>query len=538
MFEQYLDNFLDEDMFPLGKTFRIIFDNVTAKFRILAKSNSDLEKIVEAFSTTNNASFFTRQYGFETNNKNYSVNKFGYFSIGLIFEIFNYIKREYGSLECIALSNNVKRFILDNMLPLKAFAKRHDRSIFNVSNISKSYTLRDYQTNAIKSLIFDGCGRGLIELPTGSGKSFVIANFIYTILQQYDSSLKTLIFVPNRQLVDQFYKDLLDYGFKTEEITKLASCLKKSEKYNPSAKIIISNRQFLFTNAEKLPKIDILVADEAHSVSTQDSQSYKFVENLNCTIKVGCSGTLPRDNYKKWSLIGLFSRIIYTEDIVKLQEEGHLTKLQINVLSITDIKVENDRSIPFNLNSTVKYFEGGDVAFNESYNSEVEYTSKNCLRLYTPMIEKIEKLKGNVLILFDRIEFGHELFNVLKEIKPRNSKIEYIDGSVKVEERENIRQLLENTNNNILIGQSAVLATGINIKNLPNLCFTGGGKSITKCIQSIGRTLRIHENKEFSTILDCVFNFKYSRKHFRERMKMYREFYKKYKPDSIEKISL
>lgn len=538
MFEQYIDNFIDDELFPNGKIFRIVFDNVTAKFRILAKSRQDLSDIVDAFSTTNTASFFTRQYGFNTESKNYTVNKFGYFSIGLIFEMFNYIKREFGSLECLELSKNVKRFIVDQLMPLKRFSSSHDREKFAVSNISEKYQLREYQTNAIKSLIFDGCGRGLIELPTGSGKSFVIANFIYTIFQQYDSSLKTLIFVPNRQLVDQFYKDLLDYGFKKEEITKLASGLKKNEKYDPNAKIIVSNRQYLFTNAEKLPKIDIFVGDEAHSISDPNSNTYKFVENLNCPIKIGCSGTLPRDTYKKWSLIGLFSRIIYTEDIVKLQNEGHLSKLEINVLSITDKLVERDVSIPFNLKSTVKYFEGGDIAFNESYNAEVEYTNKNCLRLYTPMVKKIELLKGNVLILFDRIEFGRELFDTLKDLKPRNSEIYYIDGSTQVEEREKIRALLETSNNNVLVANAAVMSTGINIKNLPNLCFTGGGKSITKCIQSIGRTLRLHQDKEKSIVLDCVFNFKYSRKHFRERLNMYRDFYKKQKPDLIEKIDI
>lgn len=538
MFEQYVDDFLDEEMFPSGKCFRIVFDPVTAKFRLLAKAHSDLEKIVDAFSTFNNASFFTRQYGFDTENKVYSVNKFGYFSIGLVFEVLNYIKREYGSFNEIALSNNVKRFIVDYLMPLKHFAKDRDRSKFNVSNVSKTYQLREYQTNAIKALIFDGCGRGLIELPTGSGKSFVIGNFIYTLLQQYDSSLKTLIFVPNRQLVDQFYKDLLDYGFKKEEVTKLASGLKKDEKYDPKARIIVSNRQYLFTNKEKLPKIDVLIADEAHSVAVPDSQTYKFVENLNCSIKVGCSGTLPRDNYRKWSLIGLFSRILYTEDIVKLQNEGYLTKLKIEVLSVKDEAVENDKNIPFNLHSNVKYIEGGDVAFNEAYNAEIEYTNKNCLRLYTPMIQKIEKLDGNVLILFDRIEFGHELFETLKEWKPRGSEIFYIDGSVSVDEREKIRSKFETSNSNVLIAQAVTFSVGINIRNLPNLCFTGGGKSITKCIQSIGRTLRLHENKEFSTILDCVFNFKYSRKHFRERLKMYRDFYKKAKPDLIEKITI
>ena len=539
MFEQYKDDFINEDVFPHGKMFRIIFDNITAKFRLLAKHNEDLRKVVDAFSTDNNAAFFSAQYGYSVDTKNYSINKFGFFPIGLIFEVVNFIKREYSSSDCIAISKNVKQFIVDYLLPLKSFANNRNRETFKVSNISASLKMRPYQEEAIKSIIFDGFGRGLIELPTGSGKSFVIANFIYTLLQQFNSSLRTLILVPNKQLVEQFYKDLIEYGYKKDEVTKLtAGKPKKGEEYNSKAKIIVSNRQYLFNNSEKLPKIDVLIGDEAHTAAEQNSVTYKFIENLNCAIKVGCSGTLPRDNYRKWALIGLFSRIIYSEDIVDLQESGYLSKLQIEVMYITDEIVENDRNLLFNLHSNRKFDESGEIAFNDSYYEEVEYTNKNCMRLYKPMVEKISKMVGNVLVLFDRIEFGHELFDFVKSENPRNSNVFYIDGSTKIDDRESIRAEFEKTNNNIMIAQSSIMSTGVNIRQLSNLCFTGGGKSLTKSIQSIGRMLRLHESKTHATLLDCVFNFKYSRRHFSERMKLYREFYHKQKPDKIQKIKI
>ena len=539
MFEQYKDDFIDEDVFPQGKTFRIIFDNITAKFRLLAKHNDDLKHVVEAFTTTNAAAFFSAQYGYSADTRNYSINKFGFFPIGLIFEVIHYIKREYSSADCIAVSKNVKRFILDYLLPLKSFADSRNRDTFVVSNVSKTLKMRPYQEEAIKSIVFDGYGRGLIELPTGSGKSFVIANFIYTLLEQFDSSLKTLILVPTRQLVEQFYKDLIEYGYKKEDVTKLtAGKPKKGEEYDKRAKIIVSNRQYLFNNAEKLPKIDVLIGDEAHTAAEQNSVTYKFIENLNCSIKVGCSGTLPRDNYKKWALIGLFSRIIYSEDIVELQESGYLSHLQIEVMYITDVEVEKDRDLLFHLHSNKKFDESGEIAFNDSYYAEVDYTNKNCMKLYAPMVEKISKMVGNVLVLFDRIEFGHELFDFIKEKQPRGSSIYYIDGSTKIEDRENIRAEFEHSDNNVLIAQAATFSTGINIKQLSNLCFTGGGKSLTKSIQSIGRMLRLHESKDHATLLDCVFNFKYSRRHFSERMKLYREFYHKQKPDKIEKLKI
>lgn len=534
MFEQYVDKDLIE-FFPDGKLFRILFDNISCKFRILGRDQYDMDKLINTFSDVNPGAFFSKQYGYHADSKVYAVNKFGYFPIGLIFEVLKYIKTQYGTVSVIAMSQNVKSFLEDYLMPLKTFASRHDRNLFEISNISKKYELRNYQTEIIKSIIFDGYGRGLFEAPTGSGKSFTIANLIYTLQQQYDSSLRYLIFVPNRQLVDQFHSDLLDYGFSEDCITRLTGGVKK---YNKDAQIIIGNRQYLFKNKEKLPKIDVLIADEAHSVSVQGNSTYDFVESINCKFKIGCSGTLPRNKYNKWSLMGLFSRIIYTEDIVKLQEQGYLTKLHIKLLSITDEDVEKNKDLLFNLHSRHHYVEGGDIAFNASYTDELNYIAKHYEKLYTPIFNEISKMDGNVLILFDRIEVGKNMFDYANEVKLRNANIVYIDGSVKVDYREQVRKEFEKSSNNIMFGEVAVMSTGINIKNLPNIVFMFSGKSTTRVIQSIGRTLRLHTDKNIAKLLDITFNFKYSRKHLRERLRLYSEFYHKSRPDEIEKVQI
>jgi len=121
-------------------------------------------------------------------------------------------------------------------MPLKSLLKEE----FNVSNISEDvgrnaelrrkrqeqlaagipekkcvhpFEFRDYQEEAVKKLLFTGYGKGMIEVPTAGGKSFIIANFIWNVLKNINRNAKTLILVPNTQLVVQFYDDLIDYGY-------------------------------------------------------------------------------------------------------------------------------------------------------------------------------------------------------------------------------------------------------------------------------------------------------------------------------------
>lgn len=545
MFKEYTDDFLHssscskETLFPSENIlFRISLDNTTRKFILIARYNSDLKKAISYFSTPNVQFFYSKVYGGKiVKSRNLVINKFGYFPIGMFFTVVSYLKSTYPS-DCIALSENVRRFILEWLTPLrKNVLELPDTENFQVSTLKNSdkYTLRDYQYSAIKRLIINGYGRGLVELPTGSGKSYVIATFIKTVIDLLKDTetkkLKTLILVPNRQLVEQFYTDLKDYGYDKKDITRLTSDLPKKERFNPDASVIIANRQYLFTNAEKLPPIDILVADEAHTISP-DSKTYQLVDDFLCKIKVGFSGTLPRDTYKKWMLIGLFSNILYEKSIVDLQQKGILTDIEFLKISTTDKTLS--RNALFSLRSNQRYnVIDSDFAYNRAYLDELDYMTNNCERLFSQVLDTlIEKTQEcNTLILFERIEFGKQLFDILQEktSKAGNVKVKsfYIDGSTPIEERENIRSLFEKTNNNILIAQSATFSTGINIKNLSILCFTGGGKSIVKCVQSIGRILRKHENKQKAYVVDCVFNFKYSQKHFKERLKLYKNFYGK-----------
>ena len=152
--------------------------------------------------------------------------------------------------------------------------------------------------SSIEELLFTGYGRGLIEIPTAGGKSFIISNFIWNIWKNIKRDAKTLILVPNTQLVSQFYEDLVDYGLDKKDLAKFSGSLSKKEKNEndiQTAKIVIANRQYVFKNKSLLPKFDVLVVDEVHTAIAESTK--EFIESLDTKVKIGCSGTLPRNLY-------------------------------------------------------------------------------------------------------------------------------------------------------------------------------------------------------------------------------------------------
>lgn len=70
---------------------------------------------------------------------------------------------------------------------------------------------------------------------------------------------------------------------------------------------------------------------------------------------------------------------------------------------------------------------------------------------------------------------------------------------------------------------SSIFSTGINIKNLHYIIFVSGGKSFIRIVQSIGRGLRLHSEKNKLILFDISDNMKYSQAHLEERKKFYDE---------------
>jgi len=517
----------------------IIYDKDKNKCRLVSSNFVFIKCIIQHFTTIDNTAFILEQYGHNISNEISVINSLGYFNIGLFPLVYKALKYYYPN-EKILIPN--KDEILNKIFPLRNMIDSD-----NITDISETIIMRPYQRAAVSSVL--KYGRGIIECPTASGKSLIIGNIIYNLNASRLSSMLTsiIIYVPTRQLVDQFYLDLLQYGFTKKQICKFTSnsgkkrdgTFEDNSGANGFTQVIITNRDFLAKHKDKLPKINVLLCDEVHTLSA-NSKSISFINSIDTDIKIGFTGSVPKEEYHKWTLIGVFGTILFTESIMNLQEQKYLAPLKIISLDVFDNYVNKNHELMFSLKTHNK-FNKEDLSedaqkFNDAYNAEIAYIDENLYKLYEKPLEHIcNSDNRNILILFDRVDFGSKLYLDTKNSLV-NKNVYYIDGSISIPIREGIRAEFEKQDGGMLFAQTKTFSTGINIKNLDCIAFFFSGKGYTKIIQSIGRTLRLHNNKEYATLYDISFNYKYSQKHKLERMNIYEEAYGKSSFDKVIKI--
>jgi type I site-specific restriction endonuclease len=134
---------------------------------------------------------------------------------------------------------------------------------------------------------------------------------------------------------------------------------------------------------------------------------------------------------------------------------------------------------------------------------------------------------------------GKDLYANIKE-HAGNRHVFFVFGGTDVEVRESIRAITEKERDAIIVASYGTFSTGVNIRNLHNIIFASPSKSRVRNLQSIGRGLRIGENKTEAVLFDIVDDFRigkyanYTLKHFIERVKIYDEEKFNYKFYNIE----
>jgi superfamily II DNA or RNA helicase len=372
--------------------------------------------------------------------------------------------------------------------------------------------LRDYQVQILNTFFENP--QSIQEVATGAGKTIMTAALSKSI-EQYGRSI---IIVPNKSLVTQteddyvnlgldvgvYFGDRKDFGRQHTICTwqSLNNLLKDTK--NGVADIEIS---------EFIEDVVCVITDEVHMAKADALKTLLTSVFAKVPLRWGFTGTIPKEEYAKVSLVCSIGPIVGSLKAVELQDAGHLAQCHVKVLQLID-----------------------HAEFKE-YQAELKYLTETTERIAF-MARKIEKIcqSGNTLILVDRIASGKilqaelsSLFSLLGD-KP---DVPFISGVTKASDRKEEYDTIATATNKVFIATYGVAAVGINIPRIFNLVLFEPGKSFVRVIQSIGRGIRKAEDKDFVQIWDVTSTCKFSKRHLTARKKFYTE--ASY-PYSIEKV--
>lgn len=194
--------------------------------------------------------------------------------------------------------------------------------------------LRPYQQGAIDAwwtYMHTRQGHPIIAMPTGTGKSVVIAELVRSIYKQH-ASTRCMMLTHVKELIEQNFSKLLTL-WPTAPAGIYSAGLKRKEHKH---RITFAGIGSVFRKPEIFERIDLVFIDEAHLVSPSDATMYrKFLDGLlaiNPKLKItGLTATSYRTGVGSLTEGGLFTDICY--DITtpaafgKLIADGHLAPL-------------------------------------------------------------------------------------------------------------------------------------------------------------------------------------------------------------------
>ena len=371
-----------------------------------------------------------------------------------------------------------------------------------VESLNLPHEIREYQLNSFVHSIRNK--RLMLLSPTASGKSLIL----YCIIRYLQiENKKGLLIVPTTSLVEQMYKDFADYGYDSEQYChrQYSGKEKVTNKF-----LTITTWQSIYKNpAEYFEQFDFVVGDEAHQFKAK-SLATIMSGCTNAGYRIGCTGTLDGTQTHRLVLEGLFGPVYQATTTKELMDNKHLAEFKIKclILKYPDTICKQSR--------------------DWDYNTEVDYIVLNKAR--NEFIKNLVlSLEGNTLILFQFVEkHGKDLHSLIKE-HTKNRHVFFVYGGTDVEVRESIRAITEKESDAIIVASYGTFSTGVNIRNLHNIVFASPSKSRIRNLQSIGRGLRIGDNKQEATLFDIADDFRigkhtnYTLKHFVERVKIYDE---------------
>lgn len=345
---------------------------------------------------------------------------------------------------------------------------------------------RPYQSDAINIGIdfFNDIKKkynALLILPTGSGKSVVVANIA--------SSLpgNTVVLQPSKEILEQNVIKFLATGFRCGVYSASAGA-KHLDKVTFATIGSIIRKKHLFK------EFDNIIVDEAHYVNPEEGMYHDFIKSISGVKVLGLTATPYRlENDSEGPMLKFLNRTnprIFKEVLYYVQNDvlfnaGHLSRLKyfdFNVIDRTKLTT-NSGGTDFTEASVRNYYREINMASKIiSYSHKLLSVRKNLL-IFCAMIDEARKVSKGI---------------------PGSA---VLTGDTEKRERERILSQFKKGVIKCVINVG-VLTTGFDYPELEAIIIGRSTMSLALYYQMVGRVMRPHASKEEGWVVDLGNNIK------------------------------
>lgn len=359
----------------------------------------------------------------------------------------------------------------------------------NLFTIDKpKFTLRPYQKEAVDAGVdffkSDSKKNKILILPTGAGKSVVIANILAPL------EGKTIILQPSKEILEQNFAKYISSGYRAS-IYSASAGQKKVDTITFCTIGSIINKKHLFQGLEHI------IIDECHLVNAKGGMYEEFISAFPKAKVLGLTATPYRlHNSMEGAQLKFLTRTrpkIFDEVLYYVQnselfynDPPYLAKLEyfsFNVVDRTMLQV-NSSGTDFTEQSLRRYYKVIDMP-----SKIVEYSMR--------LLAK----RKNLLIFCSLIE---EAETVSKRIP--GSVV--LTGSTRKEDREKILTQFKSGKIRCVVNVG-VLTTGFDYPELECVLIARSTMSLALYYQIVGRAMRISPKKENAWIVDLGGNINF-----------------------------
>lgn len=327
------------------------------------------------------------------------------------------------------------------------------------------YTLRPYQKQAsdaaVKAFLSKRKQNGIIVLPTGSGKSLVIAD----IASKIDEPL--LVFQPSKEILEQNFSKLQSYGIWD------CGVYSASVGYKDIRRITFATIGSVMNHMDDFSHFKKVLIDECHTVNGKGGQYKEFIKSEDRQV-VGLTATPYRlsKGFDGMSMLKfltrtrprVFTSVLYYCQISELLSKGYLADLQYYDLTCIDLR--NVRA-----NST-----GADY---DEESLKQEYVRSGFYDKLTTTTLRVLKPKNGIprkgVLVFTR--FIQEADDLVRNLSMAGITSKIVTGETPKKERESILEAFKKGSIKV-VANVGTLTTGFDYPELDTVIIGRPTKSL------------------------------------------------------------